>query len=69
MTLVRAPEHVAAEILEELIDRVRNGDEVEITRDGEAIVRLAASAAQPKTRYAAGFTSGSGDMPRGQDGA
>ncbi|MBX2854621.1 MAG: hypothetical protein KTR21_06525 [Rhodobacteraceae bacterium] len=69
MTLVRAPEHVAAEILEELIDRVHNGDEVEITRDGEAIVRLSASSAQPKTRYAAGFPAASGDMPRGPDGA
>lgn len=52
MTLVRAPEHVAAEILEELIDRVRNGDEVEITRDGETIARLSNYA--PKRRFGAG---------------
>lgn len=57
MTLVRAPEHVAAEILEELIDRVQDGDEVEITRDGEAIARLAVSPrqAERKNRFAPGI--------------
>ena len=41
MTLVRTPEHVASEILEELIERMKQGDEIEITRDGETIARLA----------------------------
>lgn len=53
MTLVRAPEHVAAEILVELIERVQNGDEVEITRDGETIARLALHA--PKKKFCAGL--------------
>lgn len=41
MTLVRTPEHVASEILVELIERMKDGDEIEITRDGETIARLA----------------------------
>ena len=69
MTLVRAPEHVAAEILDELIDRVQDGDEVEITRDGQAIVRLSAFSTKPKPRYGAGITPVSQEMPRGVDDA
>lgn len=41
MTVVRTPEHVASEILDELIERMKQGDEIEITRDGETIARLA----------------------------
>lgn len=55
MTLVRAPEHVAAEILEELIDRVCDGDQVEITRDGETVVRLAQKPDPEPTRFGAGI--------------
>ncbi len=57
MTVVRTPEHVASEILNELIERMKQGDEVEITRDGETIARLAPpSAFRRRPRPSAGRT-------------